>query len=77
MAKVKVYEQFKEFRYLLYGLGRSNKAVKAFFDEHDFRYVIFIDGLSDEPKLDSFDIVIKSPGIFPNTFFMEKLKENN
>lgn len=77
MAKVKAYEQFKEFKYLLYGLGRSNKAVKTFFDEHGFNYMVFIDGLSVEPKLDSFDIVIKSPGIFPNTFFMEKLKENN
>ncbi|MBR2891575.1 MAG: UDP-N-acetylmuramoyl-L-alanine--D-glutamate ligase [Bacilli bacterium] len=64
---MKNYEQFKNYKFLLYGLGLSNQAVQSFFDEHNFSYEVFVDDSNSSYDLTNIDIIIKSPGIFPDT----------
>lgn len=66
----------KSKTYLLYGLGKTNESVKRFFDENNIKYYTYCDGDLEEIDLSKIDIVIKSPGIYPNTSFMNKLKNS-
>ena len=68
--------QFKKYKYLLYGMGISNQSVKKFFDNYAFQYSVYEDSFG-EYELDSIDIIIKSPGIFPNTQLLKEAKEKN
>lgn len=63
--------------YLLYGLGKTNLSVKKYFDENLIKYYTYCDNEINSVDLSEIDIVIKSPGINPDTEFMIKLKEHN
>lgn len=68
-------EYYKNKRYLLYGNGVSNQAVKRFFDEHNYTYLEFTDNDTTtkiDDLLNRIDVVIKSPGIKPETILLEK-----
>lgn len=58
-------------KYLLYGLGVSNKSVKKYFDKFNIPYKIYYDDdslyLNINKLLDDIDCIIKSPGIPNNT----------
>ena len=66
-------------RYLLYGYGITNKAVKKFFDLHNVKYLIYLDDENDplqfEKIFNQIDYVIKSPGIEFDTLFLKKCYE--
>ena|GEM_PF-696912 len=66
-------------RYLLYGYGITNKAVKKFFDLHNVKYLIYLDDENDplpfEKIFNQIDYVIKSPGIKFDTLFLKKCYE--
>lgn len=50
--------------YLLYGLGKANKAVQYYFDKNQILYDIYIDNQSAYPlSLKKYDYIIKSSGI--------------
>ncbi len=69
-------------KYILYGFGKSNQAIKKYLDQLGMDYSIVID-----EKKDSFSIeeslallkdarcIIKSPGIFFQTSFLERAKQ--
>ena len=55
-------------RYLLYGLGITNKAIKNHFDKEEIEYLIYCDDTTNDTQLakiilDKIDIIVKSPGI--------------
>lgn len=60
-------------RYLLYGYGITNQAVKKFFDLHHIAYIIYLDDEKDGLLLKkiflAIDYVIKCPGIKFDTLF--------
>lgn len=63
-------------KYLLYGLGKSNQSVKKYFDNHNYPYEIYIDGVNEVKNLFSFDLIVKSPGIVNNTYLLKNVKKN-
>ena len=69
-------KQFKKYKYLLYGMGISNQSVKKFFDDNAFQYLTYEDNEGDY-ELDEIDIIIKSPGIFPNKQLLKEAKEKS
>lgn len=68
-------------RYLLYGYGITNQAVKKFFDLHHIAYIIYLDdekdGLPFEKIFWQIDYVIKCPGIKFDTPFLKRCYELN
>ena len=62
-------------RYLLYGLGITNKAIKNYFDKEEIEYLIYCDDTTNDTQLakiilDKIDIIVKSPGIKFDTAFL-------
>lgn len=65
-------------KYLLYGIGKSNQAVKKYFDEMHIDYDIYLDSMDfKDVSITSNMVVIKSPGISNNTALMKLLLEKN
>lgn len=60
-------------RYLLYGLGIGNEAVKKYFDKNHIPYQIFIDG-DDFPDPNAYDVIVKSSGIKFDTPFLKMME---
>lgn len=62
-------------RYLLYGLGITNKAIKNYFDKEEIEYLIYCDDTTNDTQLakiilNKIDIIVKSPGIKFDTAFL-------
>ena len=55
-----------ENKFILYGMGVSNKSVKKFFDKHNIDYII----VEEDYEVTNDYIVIKSPGIPNDTVFL-------
>ncbi len=70
-------EEVYQFNYLLYGLGKTNKAVKDFFTSNNINYNLYIDDETKEVNLDVIDVIVKSPGIKPNTKLLEEARMKN
>lgn len=68
--------QFKKYNYLLYGMGITNQSIKTFFDQNNFSYRIYTDEMENY-NLVGIDIIIKSPGIFPNTKLINEANQKN
>ena len=62
-------------KFILYGLGISNKSVKDFFDSNNIEYYIFDENSNFNIIKNS--IVIKSPGIPRNDSFIQKCLVND
>ena len=62
-------------KFILYGLGISNKSVKSFFDNNKIEYYIF--DKNKNLKIDKNFIVIKSPAIPSNDSFINKCINND
>ncbi len=61
-------------KYLLYGLGKSNLAVKKYFDYQNIEYIVYLDTMDlNKLNIKKNLIVIKSPGIKNDTPLMQKL----
>lgn len=58
-------------KYLLYGLGKSNKEVKNYFNINNVNYCEYIDNINNMYNLDDIDFIVKSPGIKPNTTLLK------
>ncbi len=60
--------------YLLYGMGKSNLAVKKYFDQQRIKYTIYLDTMDlNKVKISKDLVVIKSPGIKSDTKLMQLL----
>ncbi len=66
-------------RYLLYGYGITNKAIRKFFDTNHIDYLIYVDKKEDKAPPNAlfhhFDCVVKCPGIHFDTPFLKKCEE--
>ena len=60
-----------ENKFILYGMGVSNKSVKNFFDKHNIDYII----VEEDYEVTNDYIVIKSPGISNDTVFLNRCKK--
>lgn len=63
-------------KYLLYGLGLSNSAVKQYFDLNNILYDVYLEN-NEMIDLDEYDIIVKSAGIKFDTFLLTQAKEKN
>lgn len=64
--------------YLLYGLGKSNLAVKKFFDKNNIHYFVYTDCDDYESlNINKNYIVVKSPGVKNDASFLRFLIKNN
>ena len=68
MARINV---LLENKFILYGMGVSNKSVKNFFDKHNIDYII----VEEDYEVTNDYIVIKSPGISNDTVFLNRCKK--
>ena len=59
---------FLNNKFILYGYGISNKKVEDFFIENNINYII----VEDDFEINDKYIIIKSPGISNDTFFIKK-----
>lgn len=63
-------------KYLLLGMGLSNKSIEKYLQKNNFDYCIYDDALyPNMVKIEEIDIVIKSPGINPDHFLLKKAKK--
>lgn len=63
---------WKTKKYLLYGEGIANNAVRRYMEKNGFSFEIFSDGKNEKVVLDSFDVIVKSPGIKPNSLLIQE-----
>jgi len=63
-------------RYLLYGEGISLNSVATYLKDKNIEYSFYND-LDQIPNISSVDVVIRSPGINPNSSFLKLCKKNN
>lgn len=54
-------------KYLLYGYGKTNRSVAEFLKQENVIFDIYCDNMNDSIDIGKYDIIIKSPGIKPNT----------
>lgn len=59
---------FLKNKFILYGYGISNQKVAEFFKQNNVIFIV----VEDDYLLDENYVIIKSPGISNNTFFMKK-----
>lgn len=60
-------------KYLLLGLGISNKSIKKYFDANNIEYVVYDDNLCKvDVNFDEIKLIIKSPGIDNTHPFLKK-----
>ena len=59
---------FLKNKFVLYGMGISNKEVEKFFIKNNINYLVVLDDLD----IDNNYVIIKSPGIPNNTTFLKK-----
>ena len=64
---------FLRNKFILYGLGISNQKVEQFFIENSIDYLIVL----DDYDLNEDYVIIKSPGIPNNTYFLKKCIKKN
>ena len=63
-------------KYLLLGMGISNKSIEKYFQTHKINYCIYDDITApNEVDFDEIDVVIKSPGVSPDHFIIKKAKK--
>lgn len=66
--------------YILYGLGKSNQAIKEYFDSNNYEYQIYNDNYQNNFKelmINKDTIIVKSPGIKNETSFMKYIINHN
>lgn len=66
----------KNKKFLLYGMGKTNKSVKEFFIKNNYKFVEYVDGV-DNYNLDDVEIIVKSPGIKFDTPLLLDAKSKN
>ena len=63
-------------KYLLLGMGISNKSIERYFQSQNISYCVYDDvTCPNEIKLDEIDIVIKSPGVNNDHFIIKGAKK--
>lgn len=69
---------FLKNKFILYGMGISNKKVEEFFKKYQITYLVVSDDKTIDPdRIDSSYIIIKSPGISNYTNFLKRCKQLN
>lgn len=65
--------------YLLYGMGKTNLAIKEFFDKNSVKYRVYVDNDKDyeDITIKDVDYIVKSPGIEFNTPLLEAATLSN
>ncbi len=61
-----IKKNYYKKKYILDGMGKSNQAIKTFFDQHQIAYVAYDDADKEKKKdikIDDYDYLIKSPGV--------------
>lgn len=63
-------------KYLLLGMGISNKSIAKYLEKHNLDYCVYDDVTAPNPvNLEEIDVIIKSPGIHPSHFLLQNTKK--